>query len=198
MKKKLFSICCFYIVFMLKINAQNVDNQRIVKDSLPKNTPSVSKTKKDSAFIPNPKKAAMYAIIPGGGQIYNRKLWYVRLPLVYGAIGGAVGYLSFNNSKYKLYKRNYFNKVNNLPLDSGINQAVTADKLKQGREYYYKQVQQAYVLTGVVYVLSAAEAFTTAHLLNFDVSENISFKVKPAFEGTPYGSVGGVGLKLQF
>ena len=51
-------------------------------------------------FIPNPKKAMWLAmIIPGGGQIYNRKYW--KLPLVYGGFIGCVYAMTWNNTMYR-------------------------------------------------------------------------------------------------
>jgi Family of unknown function (DUF5683) len=200
MNKYLFIICCF-IIFSTEINAQTIDSIRIQKDSL-KTPPSVKMAKmgkKDSVFLPIPRKALLYSIIPGGGQIYNRKLWYVRLPLVGGAMGGTIGYSIWATKKYKFYKSNYFKKANGItPLDAGIPSSVGADRLKGLRDSYYKRSQESYVFIGLAYILVAAEAFTTAHLMNFDISEDISFKVKPAFEGTPMGGVAGLGVKISF
>ena len=200
MKQKYLFFIYFSLIVSLKINAQTVDSLRILKDTV-KTPPSVKMVKtgkKDSVFIPNPKKALLYSLIPGGGQIYNRKLWYVRLPFVAGAMGGTIGYLAWSSKKYKFYKTNYFNKLNNGPISAGIPASVGADRLKGLRDSYYKRTQEGYVFVGLAYILVAAEAFTTAHLMNFDVSEDLSFKVKPAFEGTPLGAVGGIGVKISF
>ena len=199
MRKYLFFIS-FYFLMPFTINAQTIDSLRISPDTL-KHPPSVSSLKtgkKDSVFIPVPRKALLYSIIPGGGQIYNRKGWFIRVPLVVAGMGGTIFYSAWSTKKYKLFKTSYFNKVNNLELPAGIPPSVGADRLKGLRDAYYKRTQESYVFIGLAYILTAAEAFTTAHLLNFDVSEDLSFKLKPAFEGTPLGAVGGVGVKISF
>ena len=54
-----------------------------------------------------------------------------------------------------------------------------------------------YILTGVTYLLAAAEAFTSAHLAHFDVSDDLSFRFKPSFE--PVANSGmALGLGVQF
>ena len=50
-------------------------------------------------FKPDPNKALLYALIPGGGQIYNRKYW--KLPLVYGAFMGCMYAITWNNKNYQ-------------------------------------------------------------------------------------------------
>jgi Family of unknown function (DUF5683) len=191
-------ITLLLLFFALNINAQNIDSTRIVQDSLKKPNPPLSKTKKDSFFTPNPKKALLYSIIPGGGQIYNRKVLYIRLPAVIGAMGGTIYYTNWSSKRYKLLKTAYFNKVNGAKLPAGVPETIAADYLKKLRDSYFKRTQQAYAFVGVAYLLTAAEAFTTAHLLNFDVSEDISMKLKPNFQNMPYGTAVGVGLAFTF
>ena len=190
-----------FLCISLKINAQKIDSLNFSKDSLKIAPPSVSDQKKggkDSAFVPVPRKALLYSIIPGGGQVYNRKGWFIRLPLVAAGMGGTIFYATWASKKYNLYKTSHYNKVNNLELPAGIPPSVGADRLKGLRDAYYKRTQESYVFIGLAYILTAAEAFTTAHLLNFDVSEDLSFKVKPAFESTPLGAIGGLGIKISF
>ena len=63
-------------------------------------------TKKKDRFIPDPKKALWLAIvIPGGGQIYNRKYW--KLPLIYGGFLGCVYAMTWNNTMYRDYSQAY-------------------------------------------------------------------------------------------
>ena len=60
-------------------------------------TLKASKPKKDwSTWRPNPQRALWLAlVIPGGGQIYNRKYW--KLPIVYGGFVGCVYAMMWNN-----------------------------------------------------------------------------------------------------
>ncbi len=219
MKKKIL----LFIVFIqigVNINAQSIDSVRVKRDSIPikkelvtakKDSLSINKTsivvKKDSLFIkkvkflPIPKKALLYSIIPGGGQIYNRKLWYVKLPLVYGAFIGSGLAIRYNSGYYSYFKKNYYNKLNGIELDASKVPNIsylTSDVLRQYRDSFYKSAQQSYVVFALVYILSAAEAFTTAHLMNFDVSEDLSFKLKPSFENLPIGNAFGIGIQVSF
>ena len=69
-------------------------------DSLPQ--PKV----KLNEFKPDPNKALLYALVPGLGQIYNKKYW--KLPLVYGAFMGCMYAITWNNKNYKDYSGAYF------------------------------------------------------------------------------------------
>ena len=219
MKKKIFLFIVF-IQIIININAQNIDSLRVKRDSIPVKKESMTTNKdsltinkasvavakdslplKKAKFLPVPKKALIYSIIPGGGQIYNRKLWYIKLPLVYGAFIGSGIAIQYNSSFYSYFKKNHYNKLNGIELDKSkvpnIN-FLSTDVLRQYRDSFYKSAQQSYVVFALVYILSAAEAFTTAHLLNFDVSEDLSFKLKPSFENLPIGNAFGIGIQASF
>ena len=195
--KKIIIVFAFLGLTYQNINAQNVDTAQVVQ----KITPSVIKPKmgvEDS--FPNPKRALMWSIIPGGGQIYNKKLAWVKLPLVYGALGTGVYFISFTTNEYRRFKLAYAQKVNNERItDPAIPQTVEAARLKQIRDARFKQVQQAYILTTVGYLLAGIEAFTAAHLAHFDVKDDLSFRLKPSFEPVPMqGNAVGIGLQLKF
>ena len=204
--KKNISLFVIFILIKININAQNIDSVRVKSDSIPVKKESLT-AKKDSLplkkakFLPVPKKALIYSIIPGGGQIYNRKLWYIKLPLVYGAFIGSGIAIQYNSSFYSYFKKNHYNKLNKIELDKSkvpnIN-FLSTDVLRQYRDSFYKSAQQSYVVFALVYILSAAEAFTTAHLMNFDVSEDLSFKIKPSFDNLPIGNAFGIGIQVSF
>lgn len=152
----------------------------------------------DSSF-PVPKKAVLWSILPGGGQIYNRKLWYIKLPIVYGGFAGGVYAVNWNTQQYRFLKEQYKLKVTKQPLDPSISSQVTEQALKQGRDAAFKQLQQSYIFCGVWYIITAAEAFTTAHLAHFDVSDDLSFRLKPSFETLPLaGNMAGLGVHINF
>ena len=64
----------------------------------------------EMAFKPDPKKAVLLALVPGLGQIYNRKFW--KLPIVYGGLMGCMYAITWNNKTYQDYSQAYFDIMN--------------------------------------------------------------------------------------
>lgn len=80
------------------------------------------KKKRDWAtWHPNPKRALWLAIvIPGAGQIYNRKYW--KLPIVYGGFVGCAYAMRWNNQMYRDYSQAYLDLMDNDPNTQSYNQ----------------------------------------------------------------------------
>ena len=196
--KKIAVFVAFLMLLVQNIDAQSIDSAQIVK----KKDPSVLVAKKalEDSF-PNPRKAFLWSIIPGGGQIYNKKLAWLKLPIVYGALGTGVYFISFTTKDYRRFKLAYSESVNNIKpfSDPSIPETVSRERLKQLRDFRFKQVQQAYVLTVVGYLLAGVEAFTAAHLAHFDVNDDLSLHLKPSFESVPLqGNAVGLGFQIKF
>jgi Family of unknown function (DUF5683) len=200
--KRLILLLNIFFLFLITINAQKIDSLKVdslkivQKDSLPTNK---------AKFIPVPKKALLYSIIPGGGQIYNRKYWYIKLPLVYGGLATGIYFIQRNGKYYRYFRDNYYRKLNTttakpLPLDNSLVpniERLTQDVLKNARDSYFKTYQQTFAGVAIGYILVAAEAFTAAHLMNFDVNPDLSFHLKPSFEILPIGNANAMGLGVQ-
>ena len=70
-------------------------------------------------WVPNPTKATWLAlVIPGGGQIYNRKYW--KLPIFYGGFAGCAYALTWNGKMYKDYSTAYKDAMNGNMQSSSI------------------------------------------------------------------------------
>ena len=184
------------------IPTQNPAEIKEVRDTLttpPKKGNFVSRYfKKD---YPSPRKAVVLtAIIPGLGQIYNKRHWYLKLPLVYGAFGGLIYSIKFNRKEYLFLKKEHRYMVDGLPETvSQFEGRVSAEVLKNARDRHDKWLQMSYIGIGLAYVLTAAEAYTTAHLLSFDVNDDLSIQVKPSVDFIPTeGMVVGVGVNFHF
>ncbi|NJN33226.1 MAG: hypothetical protein HC817_02225 [Saprospiraceae bacterium] len=177
----------------------------LTRKNTPLSIPTVSDSnnvQKDSVvkkkFIPKPKKALLYSIIPGGGQVYNRKYW--KVPLVYGAMGFGVWRVATLTTSYQELNLAYKEKKNDVkPLTNPKFENVDVSRISQARNSNFAALQRAYVLAGFIYLLQTAEAFTNAHLMNFDVSDDLSFRLKPSFETSPImGSAVGFGVVLKW
>jgi len=160
--------------------------------TLDENLPA--KVSKDwSTWRPNPKKALWLAlVIPGGGQIYNRKYW--KLPLVYGGFVGCLYAMNWNNSQYKDYSQAYLDISDKDPNTASYNKFLHLGmQITESNEDRYKTIFKNrrdkfrrwrdlsfFVLCGV-YALSVIDAYVDAELSVFDISKDLSLKVEPTF-----------------
>lgn len=152
-----------------------------------------------SSDYPNPKKAALLAlVVPGAGQIYNKRWW--KLPLVYGAMGGMVYAISFNQGEYRRYKTAYALKLTDQPHEFTNTRYDDTRILRLVRDGYDKNTQLSYIGLVFVYALQAVEAFVDSHLKTFSVDEDLSLQLKPSFQPSTLDGQPtlGVGVALRF
>ena len=168
-------------------------------------------------FIPDPKKALWLAIaFPGGGQIYNHKYW--KLPIVYGGFLGCYYALSWNNNMYRDYSQAYIDimaknpathsYMNFLPpsYDVEANKERLKDIFRRKKDFYRRYRDMSFFCMLAVYGLSIIDAYVDAELSSFDISPDLSMKVKPSVihDGNNYltankGLVGdSFGMKCSF
>ena len=151
------------------------------------------KTEQDwSTWRPDPKRALWLAlVIPGGGQIYNRKYW--KLPLVYGGFIGCMYAMSWNNTMYKDYSQAYIDLMDNDPSTQSYNQflhlgmkiTTEADKkryqdiFRKRKDKYRRWRDLSFFVMLGVYALSVIDAYVDAELSVFDISDDLSLRVEP-------------------
>lgn len=126
-------------------------------------------------FTGNPGKAALYsAILPGAGQAYNKRYW--KIPLVLGAEGTAIGFIVYNNQKYKDWKQAHILMTNNEI--SEYRGARTAGQAKKQRDTFEGWRDNSIIALGVIHLVQIADAFVNRHLMEFDVTEDLSLSFK--------------------
>lgn len=146
---------------------------------------------------PNPKKALLLsAAFPGGGQIYNKGWW--KLPFVWGGYALLIYSVDFNTRNYKLLRDAYIAELEGREHPfSGTR--LQANDLKRLRDQYDKNKQLSYIGIVALHLVQSAEAFVDAHLKTFDVSDDLSLKVKPAIQEIPGDApAAGVGFVLMW
>jgi hypothetical protein len=150
------------------------------------------KAKRDwSTWRPDPKRALWLAIvIPGGGQIYNRKYW--KLPIVYGGFVGCAYAMQWNNQMYNDYSQAYLDIMDNDPNTQSYNQfmhfGTTIDDsnkerykslFKKRKDYYRRYRDLSFFILVGVYALSVIDAYVDASLSDFDISKDLTMRVSP-------------------
>jgi len=152
---------------------------------------------KRKAMYSGPRKASILsAILPGAGQVYNKKYW--KLPIIYAGLGG-FGYLFYtNNSEYNNYRQAVRAAYDDDPATT-YDTRYSPDDLQALKLYYRKYRDIAIFGLGAIYLLNIVDANVDAHLKTFDVSDNLSMRVSPWYSpGTSRTQALGVSVKLNF
>lgn len=140
---------------------------------------------------PDPTKATWLAlVIPGGGQIYNRKYW--KLPIVYGGFVGCLYAYNWNSQMYKDYRQAYLDIMDTDPntdsykdffrpgYDFDANREYVENVFKKRKDRYRRWRDLSIFATIAVYALSVVDAYVDAQLANFDISEDINLSIEPS------------------
>ena len=188
-------------------------------DSLPQ--PKV----KLKEFKPDPNKALLYALVPGLGQIYNKKYW--KLPLVYGAFMGCMYAITWNNKNYGDYSDAYFNIMADYQkvlegqqeghepytgpwseswtifVPSGqestyVSNTQFQENLKRRKDYFRRYRDLSIIITVGVYAITIIDAYVDAQLFDFDISPDLSMHWSPEVTPKTRYTPGSYGLNCSF
>lgn len=201
------------------VSSTPVDTARLrqLSDSLLAQPIAKAQQQVQKAFVPKPAKALWLSLVlPGAGQIYNRKYW--KLPIIYGGFLGCAYALTWNQMMYRDYSQAYLDIMDDDPNTKSYLDMLPPRYDITGREDQFKKIFKrkkdfyrryrdlsAFCFIGV-YLLSVVDAYVDAQLSEFDISPDLSMKVEPAVIGTPKLMGGttsgraayGVGCSLRF
>ena len=166
-----FTITCDSIAQNTPDILENTNTEITNNESDPDSNTIVSNSFFD-IFTGNPGRAAFYGlIIPGGGQIYNKKWW--KLPLVYGLEGYLVYEIVTTTQLYNGYQDAYIRNLNGEKVEYRGTSDVSI--LKSRRDSFRKAREYAWVFVIGGHLLTLFEAFIDRHLIEFDVSDDLTF-----------------------
>ena len=154
-------------------------------------------------------------VIPGAGQIYNRKYW--KLPIIYGGFVGCAYAMRWNNMMYRDYSQAYLDIMDDDPQTQSYNQflhlgnQITPENTQRWQEIFRKRKDRYrrwrdmsfFCMLGV-YALSVIDAYVDASLSEFDISPDLSLSVAPTISSQKTDLTGsrqtsvGVSCSLNF
>lgn len=143
-----------------------------------------------------PAKAAFYsAVLPGLGQAYNKKYW--KIPIIYAGLGTSVYFIANNNKIYKRHRNEYKRRLNgtadpNDPYYGGISDQRIIDAQRTAQ----RNRDLSIVITGLIYIINIVDANVDAHLMQFNVNDNLS--VKPEYNLNDIDKKHNFGLSLNY
>ena len=126
----------------------------------------------------------MSAIIPGAGQVANKKYW--KVPVIYGGAAVIAYFIKINNDEYNKYKEARIYKSDNDSTTVDPYPQFSDLEVKTREDYYRRNRDLSYIFAGVLYVLNIVDAYVDSQLMDFDVSDNLSLRINPAINSTIY------------
>jgi hypothetical protein len=153
----------------------------------------------------SPSRAAFYsAILPGLGQAYNKKYW--KIPIVYAAIGTGIYFYLDNTKEYNRYRDAYKSRLAGHDTDEfwGVNAdgnpiatpRVSSDGLIRAQRTLRRNRELSLLITFGLYALNIIDANVDAHLLQYNIDENLAFK--PHFQYNEKENASDLGLTLNY
>ncbi len=128
---------------------------------------------------PSPARAAMLsATLPGLGQIYNERYW--KVPVIYAGFGTLVYFIDFNNSNYRRWRNAWIARVDGNPNTVDDYPFYSDGELERAMNFYRRNLEITYMLTAALYLLNILDASVDAHLMTFDVGEDLTMGLEPA------------------
>lgn len=191
-------VCCFSIIAQ---NKQKKDkDEEILENVVVKDSVKASNPINPLA----PAKAAFYsALLPGLGQAYNKKYW--KIPIVYAALGTGVFFYIDNNKQYNRYRDAFKSRLAGFETDEFYFDAfgnkleeprVTLDGLQRAQRLFRRNQEVSLLISIGLYALNIIDANVDAHLLQYNVDENLT--LTPHYKFNDINASNNVGLSLNF
>jgi len=159
-----------------------------VKDSIAiePSAKTIPLAKPDTAKPYNPKRAIIRsAILPGWGQVTNKKIW--KVPIVYGLLG-TTSALFFRNKKQYIESRDAYRLATDgdPSNDYLIKQPYYTvkdqpDRIRNFRNSVRQNMDYCVLYFLISWGVNVADAAVDAHLKTFDVSDDLSLHIIPGY-----------------
>lgn len=156
----------FLLISLQSFGQDEKDAPLIIKDTVKANVSVINPLA--------PAKAAFYsALLPGLGQAYNKKYW--KIPLVYAGIGTGLYFYNLNNKEYNSFRDAYKRRLEGFN-DDPYQGLYTTETLINAQKVFQRNRNLSLVVTVGFYILNIIDANVDAHLLQFNVNENLTLR----------------------
>ncbi|GFZ87728.1 hypothetical protein GCM10011531_19070 [Aquaticitalea lipolytica] len=197
LNKQRHSILIFFLISCIGFSQTETDS---TKTEISTNLVVIDSVVKKPIDALSPSKAAFYsAVLPGLGQAYNKKYW--KIPIVYAAIGTGVYFYIQNDKDYDRYRDAYKRRLAGFTDDEFYGPTpgsprVTSDGLIRAQQTLKRNKELSLLVTIGFYALNIIDANVDAHLLQYNVDENLA--VRPHFQYNEWENSSDLGLTLNF
>jgi hypothetical protein len=165
----------------------------------------------------SPSKASLYsAVLPGLGQVYNKKYW--KVPIIYAGFATFIYWINVQNDNFTFYRSAYVVKYYNEPnqveafVEENKNRirvtenstqlqvfnSYTKEEFKGRMEKYRRYRDMLIMGAGLFYVLNIIDATVDAYLIDYDISKDLTMRVHPNIINSGNSFNFGLSCSIQF
>ncbi len=179
------ALCIHSIALSQTDSISSKKDSLVIRDTIGNTVMTIDTTKKKK-FIPR-QATIRSAILPGWGQVYNKKYW--KLPIVYAVVGIPVYSFFYNKGWYvktrdaakMLANKDTFNYKSRVDpkLHIFFSTPGAEGSLLNYRNEFRRDMDYSILFVLLAWGLNVVDATVDAHLKGFDISDDLSLKIKP-------------------
>lgn len=146
-----------------------------------------------------PSKAAFYStVVPGLGQVYNKKYW--KIPIIYAGMAAGIYFYQQQDEDYNRFRDAYKRRLAGYKDDefygNGNEPVISNDRLINAQRSAQKNKSISIIVTVAFYMLNIIDANVDAHLRQYEVSEDLS--LQPSVDVNPFNAQAQYGMSLTY
>lgn len=196
---------CYSLLFLLSLAGtlhaqrppgppgERPSNQEVMDSTFIEGNEEVQLFEEVSELDPQ-RSALLSAVFPGLGQIYNKQYW--KVPIIYSGFAVFGHFISYNNEIYHSF-RNAAISLSNGAENPFSSVASSSDILIRNRDSFRRNRDYLIILGTVFYILNIVDAHVSAHLDEFNVNEDLSFRFQPSTQTFFSSQVVGASFIIQ-
>jgi hypothetical protein len=179
----------------LRNTAANPDTEMTADAEVPDSEAAKAEASTQEPYNPlAPAKAAFYSgVLPGLGQAYNKKYW--KIPIVYGGIAAGVYFYQRNTEDYNRFRDAYKRRLAGYQDDEF--QGVSDARLRDAQKTAGRNRDVSLAMAIGVYLLNILDANVDAHLLRYNLNEDLSLRPKFHYQSGFRPSTYGLSLNIS-
>lgn len=143
---------------------------------------STSENAQPDSTLPHSVSKATWlsAALPGAGQFYNEKYW--KIPIIYAGLGAVTYFAVENNRQYQKFLSAFLTRVDgdSSTVDQFVDIYPETSQLIELQDLYRRWRDLSIIIGVAVYALNILDAHVDAHLYDFNVNQDLSFRLEPA------------------
>ncbi|MCB0466410.1 MAG: hypothetical protein KDC78_12170 [Aequorivita sp.] len=182
----------FFLIFATSLFAQTSDSLTVKKnEKVIVITDSLLPKEEYNPLAPA--KAAFYsAVVPGLGQVYNKKYW--KIPIIYAGMAAGIYFYKQQDDDYDRFRNAYKRRLAGYTDDEF--QGISDDRLINAQKSAQKNKSISLIVTVAFYLLNVVDANVDAHLRQYEVSDDLS--LQPNFDYNQFNAKPQYGMSLTY